>query len=958
METPKRKLDALAAALVEAEPGDQQSITVVLTRLGEVFAALGDSPFVAEAEACQAALSASDATPDRIARALQRLTVLVGDLQKPVPTGSTADLVDNKLLGEFFSGQREANEQLEADLLAMERGDTGRLDPIKRRFHTLKGEAGVLGLTALAKAYHSVEDFLQTRPDTVSTVSTLLAFKDWVDRVGTCYVEGRPPPPANEILDALEAAANEARLLSVAVAPAASPNVPPIAPAAAAPATAEPADHRREGSPRTTTDSSSAQTAREAAPASPDRPEAPTPSSLASPSEESARLVSITASADSKPGTSGQGQPLIITAVATPAVSRKPEPAASASMPVSNAPVTMSGRVRERVERTDDTIALLTEFIHESEEGLTNADQILMKAEGAGSDAQAVRGLFGVFHTIKGVAGFLDLHEIAELAHATENVLAACRDGKMSLGGPPLNIVFDATAAMRSMVRNVKLAVERRGAIAPCVEAAQVVERLRALLSTTGVESKRPPSKRHSLSVPSPEERAARRTARPATAQSADRQAAQPSGTAEPAAEPRASQVPAVKLRETVKVDVERIDGLIEMIGELVIAESMVSNAPDLTRNGSPRLRNALAQLKKITRDLQDAGLRMRMVTLQGIFRKMARLVRDLGQKTGKSVRIELAGEATEMDRSMVEQIADPLLHIIRNAVDHGIEFPDRRAALGKPETGTIGLSAYHEGGSIVIEIADDGQGLDRDAILAKARNVGIVSPQAELSDSDTYALIFAPGFSTASSVTEISGRGVGMDVVKRNVEAMRGRVVVQTERGKGTTLKIYLPLTLAIIDGTLIACGAEQYIVPTLSVVESVKPTTDMVLTVGGRNEMLNLRGKILPLQRLDRLFEIAGARQDACDQLVVVVESSTGRIGILVDEVITQQHVVIKSLGAGLGATPFATGAAILADGRIGLILNIEELCQTALGRTFGASGIPRRGSEGEIACKRVAH
>jgi two-component system chemotaxis sensor kinase CheA len=365
------------------------------------------------------------------------------------------------------------------------------------------------------------------------------------------------------------------------------------------------------------------------------------------------------------------------------------------------------------------------------------------------------------------------------------------------------------------------------------------------------------------------------------------------------------------------------------------VVEAMVGNAPEIAKSASARVRNCLSQLAKVTRDLQDVGMRMRMVPVASVFQKMARMSHDLSRKSGKPLRLVLAGETTEMDRSMVEQIADPLLHMIRNAVDHGIEPPDQRRRAGKPEEGTIRLSAYHEGGSIVIELADDGHGLDRDAILAKARAQGLLDPNDTPSESDIHRLIFAPGFSTAQQVTEVSGRGVGMDVVKRNLEAMHGRVTISTTPGQGTTFKMLLPLTLAIIDGMMVACGQDRYLIPTLSVVESVRPSQGMLVTFAGQVEMINLRGQILPLLRLARLFNISDAQSDPTQAIVVIIEGVGRRLGLLVDEVVTQQQVVIKSLGQGLGPTRFLSGAAILADGRVGLIINVEEIAGTTVER-----------------------
>ncbi|MGC4121025.1 MAG: chemotaxis protein CheW [Myxococcales bacterium] len=284
------------------------------------------------------------------------------------------------------------------------------------------------------------------------------------------------------------------------------------------------------------------------------------------------------------------------------------------------------------------------------------------------------------------------------------------------------------------------------------------------------------------------------------------------------------------------------------------------------------------------------------------------------------------------MDRGMVEQISDPLVHMIRNAIDHGIETPEDRKAAGKPETGTLRLSACCEGDHIAIELADDGKGLDRDAIVRKAVAQGLVRAEETLADQEVYRLIFLPGFSTAQQVTELSGRGVGMDVVRRNIEGMRGRILIETEKGRGTTFRLLLPLTLAIIDGMLVRCGSERYIIPTLSASESIRPSRDMLVTLGQTGEGLNIRGEILPLMRLSRLFEIPDTLADATQGLVMILEAGGKKVGLLVDEVLSQQKVVIKSLGSAIQNVELVAGAAILFDGTVGLILNADQVVTAA--------------------------
>jgi two-component system chemotaxis sensor kinase CheA len=324
------------------------------------------------------------------------------------------------------------------------------------------------------------------------------------------------------------------------------------------------------------------------------------------------------------------------------------------------------------------------------------------------------------------------------------------------------------------------------------------------------------------------------------------------------------------------------------------------------------------------------------MVPVRSAFQKMARMVRDLSHKDHKKVRAVVSGEWTEMDRSMVEQIADPMVHMVRNSISHGIETPAERVQAGKPETASVYLSAYHQGAGIVIEVADDGRGLDAEAILAKARSKGLVGPDEHLAESEIYNLIFAPGFSTAKKVTEIAGRGVGMDVVRRNIDAMRGKISISSTPGQGCSFKMVLPLTLAIIDGMIVACGEEKYIIPTLSIVESVRPTADMVFSMVGSRDVVTIRDDTLPLLRLDHLFDIPDAQRDPTAAQVVVLDTPAGQVGLLVDDVLAQQQVVIKRLDVTVAGGRFLSGAAILSDGLVGLILNVDELHALASGRS----------------------
>ena len=337
-----------------------------------------------------------------------------------------------------------------------------------------------------------------------------------------------------------------------------------------------------------------------------------------------------------------------------------------------------------------------------------------------------------------------------------------------------------------------------------------------------------------------------------------------------------------------------------------------------------------MSHMGMITNGLQKVAMSLRMVPIRSTFQKMNRLVRDTALAKSKSVELILHGEDTEMDRTIVEELADPLLHMVRNSVDHGIEMPAVREAAGKPPTGTIRLSASHVGGNILVEISDDGAGLLPDVLLAKAIDRGMLPPGTILPEKEIFDLIFAPGFSTAATVTDLSGRGVGMDVVKRNITRLRGKIEIDSTPGHGTSFKIYLPLTLAIIDGLMVAVGSQRYIIPTLSVRESFRPTPGMISTVHGRGEMVNVRGSLSPLLRLYQYFGLTPRNADPSQSMVVVVESAHEARCILVDDLLGQQEVVIKSLGDSFKNNRMLSGAAILGDGRVGLILDPRALVQ----------------------------
>ena len=384
----------------------------------------------------------------------------------------------------------------------------------------------------------------------------------------------------------------------------------------------------------------------------------------------------------------------------------------------------------------------------------------------------------------------------------------------------------------------------------------------------------------------------------------------------------------------SIRVDIQKIDTLINMVGELVITQSMLGMlGEEFDMSRVDRLREGLVQLERHTRELQESVMRIRMVPISFSFSRFPRLVHDLSQKLGKKIELKMSGENTEVDKTVIEKIGDPLVHLVRNSLDHGIEKPEERVAAGKPETGTVYLGASHRGGNIVIEIRDDGRGLPRDKILAKAVERGLVKPEEHPSDKEIYDLIFQPGFSTAEQVSDVSGRGVGMDVVRRNINELGGAIEIESTPGRGSAIIVRLPLTRAILDGQTIRIGDETYIVPLVSIIESIQIDKSMLNKVAGRGETFRLRDEYLPIVRMHEVFGIEGHdARDLTDGILVVVEGEGRKCGLFVDDLLGQQQVVIKSLEANYRKVEGISGATILGDGSVALIIDIPGLMRLA--------------------------
>jgi two-component system chemotaxis sensor kinase CheA len=405
-------------------------------------------------------------------------------------------------------------------------------------------------------------------------------------------------------------------------------------------------------------------------------------------------------------------------------------------------------------------------------------------------------------------------------------------------------------------------------------------------------------------------------------------------GIEKPAASraPRASVPAPASSDSSIRVSVEKVDQLINLVGELVITQSMLLQSVTQMESVAPeRMTHGLAQLERNTRDLQESVMAIRMMPISFVFSRFPRVVRDLSSKLGKQVELKTIGDTTELDKGLIEKIADPLTHLIRNSLDHGIEMPDKRIAAGKNPVGTITLKAYHQGGNVVIEVGDDGGGLPRNKILAKAREKGLAASD-QMTDQEVFGLIFEAGFSTADQVTDVSGRGVGMDVVRRNIQAMGGRVEIESMFGVGTRMTVRLPLTMAILDGMSVAVGDQTYILPLSYVVESVQPELGDIKTLSNHARVIQVRGEYLPVVVLHEVFNIKPRWSEFTRGIMVVLDADGAKAALFVDELVGQHQVVIKSLEANYRRVPGVSGATIMGDGHVAMILDVSAIASMA--------------------------
>ncbi|MBU0486155.1 MAG: chemotaxis protein CheA [Proteobacteria bacterium] len=592
---------------------------------------------------------------------------------------------------------------------------------------------------------------------------------------------------------------------------------------------------------------------------------------------------------------------------------------------------------------------LLAGFIEETFEHLESIEVNILDLEHSPDDEEIINNIFRPFHTIKGVSGFLNLKLINELAHTTENLLDDVRNGKRAMDSDVIDVVLSVGDFLRSMVQNIKDVLEKGAEYYQEFDISEYVTLVRTLqeggspVRSTAVKTV-PPAPQQVLPLGDDEaddevdeaneddfveEQVLASTVK-AVVGPADGSRLSTSKVFAGAdqSEAPAGPISRNRLGASIKVDIEKLDGLVNAVGELVIMQTMVQQNPLVSKLADPKLTKDFSQLSRITSELQKTAMAMRMVPIRQTFQKMIRLVRDLSKKSGKLVDLVMIGEETEIDRNMVDSIYDPLVHMIRNSVDHGVQVPAEREAVGKSPTGTVKLSAYQKGGYIVIEIEDDGQGLNTEKVRQKAIERGLIKEDDHLTDKELNNLVFLPGFSTADKITDVSGRGVGMDVVKKAVEKLRGKVEVISQPGEGSQCVIRLPLTLAIIDGIIVRVGAERYIIPTIAIQESIRPTPNFYNTVHGKGETLTIRNRLVPIIRLNEVFGVVAEYEDPFEAIVVVVEYEGRQRALMVDELLGKQEVVIKSLGGYMKDIKGVAGGTILGDGRVGLILDLAGL------------------------------
>lgn len=594
-----------------------------------------------------------------------------------------------------------------------------------------------------------------------------------------------------------------------------------------------------------------------------------------------------------------------------------------------DAPVAEPEQERTPEKLSRDDIEILNDFISEAEDNLNNIEVSLIELEQDPENTDIINDIFRPFHTIKGVSGFLSLGKINRLAHATENLLDSARSADFIINHSATDAILASVDLLKQLIDSVKQGLAK--GVRPEDDHIDV-DTLRDTLKTLQISltkgTKEPLGEilvrnkelqkqdiDHALEIQKkhPEKKLGDILIE-------DKKIA-PVQVASALMEQSA---PKRRVDSQVKVSTQKLDDLVDYAGELVIAQSMLRQQT----MENPALIQTVSQLGQIVNKMQNIAMAMRMIPIKATFMKMIRLVRDLSRKSGKQINLSMTGEETEIDRNVVDALYEPMVHMIRNACDHGIESVQERTEKNKPQQGNIHLRAYHKGGNIVIEIEDDGKGLDKEKILKKAAATGLITGKEQMTDAQIFNLILRPGFSTASQITDVSGRGVGMDVVKEGIEKFRGHLNIESEKSVGSRFIISLPLTLAIIDGMLVRVDDEKYVIPTIAIQKAFRPGPGEYFTVEGKGEMVKDRGHLVPLIRLNEIYKTSNHIKSVEQSLVVVVESKEERRAFLIDELLGKDEYVIKNLGGNMDDVGGIAGGAILADGKVGLILDVHGI------------------------------
>nr|MBF0222566.1 chemotaxis protein CheA [Desulfobulbaceae bacterium] len=587
-----------------------------------------------------------------------------------------------------------------------------------------------------------------------------------------------------------------------------------------------------------------------------------------------------------------------------------------------------------------------TKFLEEADDILLEIESDLLQLTETPADHSPVKTLFRNVHSLKGNCGFMGFSDLEKLLHTEETLLETIKDGSLKNIQKASEMLLEVLDIIKDSIADIHSG--GHGAVSSLNLYVEIINN--HLPKGLRVPNEAPTSmlgeilvQQGAINQEDLEEalEAQHQTVGEILINSGTASAAQIETALKVQNELRPKNisqqtVKATTKRQDIRVDLDKLDTLINLIGEMVIAENMVINNPDLNNLELESFSKASQHMEKIVRELQEMAMIIRMIPISGLFRRMIRLVHDLSRKSGKKVDLELIGEGTEVDKTVIEKITDPLVHLIRNSMDHGIEDSDTRIKAGKPETGSLKLSASHEEGEIRITLVDDGHGMDRDRLIAKGIERGIVSGDgSQLSESDALQLIFQPGFSMAEKITDISGRGVGMDVVRQNLESIKGRIDVSSTLGEGTKISLRIPLTLAIIDGMLVRTGTAHYILPILSIRESFRPAAAQITIAPDGQELVKVRESIMPVIRLHRLHKVTPDYRDLDKGILIVLESSKSPTCLFVDELMGQQQTVIKGLSdyiGQLGDVGGVSGCTILGNGEVSLILDVRALEELA--------------------------